>query len=330
MTQTLQQLINSSLLFTKEDGTQEFVHDNIRDFFLAYWFAYQINSGKLSVEVAYRNHWSYVEDNAFWGLDPSFEWRSILPAWWNILLKLSNMLHPEKLEKLVESGIASFDKFNQDKLDAILPVYHPFLYDFAGLCCLSGEGQVGEVLQEKLSSSAVKLLSRVGDNMDYLSLLFGALAFSRSKPSYDVLYEYSRWNRQHNLHYTGPDGEAICYSTFIKYYLMAINTAEARDLVESMYKEVADIFGRKYYPSADALMGNASFRSGVVESKFPSVYFRRTSASHGDIDPSKLIDTLSGKFIDFGNHPIHFYDIFEVHQSLKPRGYNPPEKRLAL
>ena len=32
---TLEPRINSSLLFTRSDGTQEFVHDNLRDFFLA-------------------------------------------------------------------------------------------------------------------------------------------------------------------------------------------------------------------------------------------------------------------------------------------------------
>ena len=43
-------------------------------------FAEAINSGRLSVEDAYNNFWSYEEDSKLWNLAGDKRWRSILPA----------------------------------------------------------------------------------------------------------------------------------------------------------------------------------------------------------------------------------------------------------
>ena len=54
-------LTNSSLLYTRADGTEAFVHDTLGDYFLAEWFIRSINSGQLSIEDAllgYLNHYN--------------------------------------------------------------------------------------------------------------------------------------------------------------------------------------------------------------------------------------------------------------------------------
>jgi hypothetical protein len=48
-------------------------------------FADEINSGRMSVEDAYNNFWSYKEDADFWDLPKDREWRALLPNWRNII-----------------------------------------------------------------------------------------------------------------------------------------------------------------------------------------------------------------------------------------------------
>lgn len=65
-------------------------------------FADEINSGRLSVENAYRNFWSYEENADIWNLPKDHEWRAMLPTWINLLPRISSELVPEKAEELID------------------------------------------------------------------------------------------------------------------------------------------------------------------------------------------------------------------------------------
>lgn len=99
----LESRIDSSLLCTREDGTQDFVHDSYKSFFIAKWFANRINDGRLSVEEAYKKYWSYEEDAELWNLPKDREWRALLPAWKNVLLHTAVMLDNDKAKDLVDA-----------------------------------------------------------------------------------------------------------------------------------------------------------------------------------------------------------------------------------
>ncbi|MBS3121884.1 hypothetical protein J4434_03310 [Candidatus Woesearchaeota archaeon] len=55
-------LIASPLVYTYTDGKHGFVHDTYRDFFLAKWFADEINEGRMIVRNAYINYWISAEE----------------------------------------------------------------------------------------------------------------------------------------------------------------------------------------------------------------------------------------------------------------------------
>src|SRR3989338_7022001 len=55
-------LIASPLVYTYTDGKHGFVHDTYRDFFLAKWFADEINEGRMIVLNAYINYWISAEE----------------------------------------------------------------------------------------------------------------------------------------------------------------------------------------------------------------------------------------------------------------------------
>ncbi|MBS3098051.1 hypothetical protein J4209_04630 [Candidatus Woesearchaeota archaeon] len=59
---TLEPRIESSLLYTKSNGSQEFVHDDYRCFFFTKWFADRINDGRLSIKKAYDCRWEAIEE----------------------------------------------------------------------------------------------------------------------------------------------------------------------------------------------------------------------------------------------------------------------------
>lgn len=54
---TLEGKTESSFLYICEDSTQAFVHDTYRDFFLAKYFATEINSGRFSIQQDYIKQW---------------------------------------------------------------------------------------------------------------------------------------------------------------------------------------------------------------------------------------------------------------------------------
>lgn len=103
-------LETSPLIYVKEsnkvDGKDvkvfDFVHDTYRDFFLAKYFADEINEERMSVREAYVNYWSYEIDTNIWAISKSSEFRVFLSEWETILLNVVEMLSPHKAAELVD------------------------------------------------------------------------------------------------------------------------------------------------------------------------------------------------------------------------------------
>jgi len=122
--QSLEPRINSSLLYTRADGIQEFVHDNIRDFFLAVYVAQKINEGFWDVHetITYTCPLtpmvidlmdSYQLDN------PDYRVKLLMP-WANIWSLITPQLAPTKIDEVLDDiwntfkrGIASSCTDNQ-------------------------------------------------------------------------------------------------------------------------------------------------------------------------------------------------------------------------
>jgi len=102
MIQTLDPIVESSLLQTKADGARTFVHDTLGDFFLAMRYAAMINSGELTVDAAWRTDWSYVEDKELWDLESLTDdnCRQLHPSFRNVLYFLSGTLDEDKSVEL--------------------------------------------------------------------------------------------------------------------------------------------------------------------------------------------------------------------------------------
>jgi len=186
-TQSLEPRISSSLLSTRADGTQHFVHDNYKDFFLAHWFAEQIHSGNLSIQDAYIQFWSYEEDPELWGLDTNKIWRSILPSWRTAVSYFHDFLLPRYAKELENLVLSSF-RMSEDTIDY---GYNPFGddqfilgIDYAddlitgtfGSYLPSGSGEKGPCLKDRLAlEPSDVLVGMVRDDTEQSSIREDAL-----------------------------------------------------------------------------------------------------------------------------------------------------------
>jgi hypothetical protein len=120
---------NLAFTYEKENGRTEFVHDTLRDFFLAKSFAEKINSEKLSVNDAYVNYWSYVEDKELWGLEnlADDDCRAVLPDLKSSLSYLFQMLNKNDSEEFLQIFRAAHLK---SKLVLDEDNYLPFSEDY--------------------------------------------------------------------------------------------------------------------------------------------------------------------------------------------------------
>ena len=100
--------IESSLLYTREDGAKDFVHLTYKEFFLAKWFADKINQGELSVKKAYKKYWrnwSYtMEMITYWAIHPG--WRPTV----RFLSGLLNVTQAKQLAKLLTTYFHKAEK----------------------------------------------------------------------------------------------------------------------------------------------------------------------------------------------------------------------------
>jgi HEAT repeat protein len=100
-----QEIASTNLLFKEGlNGKYNFVHNTWLEFFAAKYFADKINSGLLSVDEAYRDYWTYVEDKALWRLEDlsDDECRVLLPAYRPMLPHFASFVQQEKFGNLVE------------------------------------------------------------------------------------------------------------------------------------------------------------------------------------------------------------------------------------
>lgn len=102
--------IASPLLFSRPDGTQGFVHDTYRDFFLARYFADIINSGSLTIHELYVNYWTLIDKTVPWYLSGSPKetlkydnCRVLQPHSKLVIIFLAGMLSQKKLKELEET-----------------------------------------------------------------------------------------------------------------------------------------------------------------------------------------------------------------------------------
>lgn len=121
-------LVESPLLYKGNDRTSVFLHDTYRDFFIAKYFAEEINSGRMSVKDAYVNYWSYVEDKKLWGLEAldDEDCRALLPAWKNIFPFLVEQLNYDKIHELTRYISKNYLHALEKLSDG---VYNPFEED---------------------------------------------------------------------------------------------------------------------------------------------------------------------------------------------------------
>ena len=96
-----QTLMEIEPIFRRTNGIFQSTHPSFQEVLTAKQFADEINSGKLSIEDAYKYFWSYEEDAKLWGLPKDREWRALLPDWEPVLLYGAFMLKNEKAKELV-------------------------------------------------------------------------------------------------------------------------------------------------------------------------------------------------------------------------------------
>lgn len=317
--------IASPLLYTHPDGTQSFIHDTFIDFFLAKLFIDEINSGNLSVEYAYRQFWSYEEDNELWKLDSNTEYRAFLSSWEKILLWVAPSLKQEKAEELVNIGLKSFKQFietywNKSYLSFDYKeqkrYYNPFLEQLVFTCRIAGVSNISENKHKDISEIIQEVARKTRDYLNLLQRFFSALAFTKSESSFDVLEEYFL-GYQLNLLDAGPDGPMIFYTTLIYPMLRVINTPRARELIQKFphSKACRDTGG---HLDLD-LLKSFDYETSMVEGWEGESIFSASSYN------TKGLHQTIQQWVDYGRN---YNDIKKAHNFLKPVGYNPKIKRL--
>ena len=157
--------IESSLLYTKADGTEGFVHDTIRDYFLAQKFANMINAGTVTTRDVVHKYLTYEEKPERWGLPEQGDWRCIYPDFKTMVVFLSSNLHETRCVELLEELTRSHRE-SLEHLDNKL--YMPFGDDVAF-------AEAIKVLREEPTSSS--------EYKEKMKFLFGADIHSISMSS---------------------------------------------------------------------------------------------------------------------------------------------------
>ncbi|PIN77080.1 hypothetical protein COV16_07380, partial [Candidatus Woesearchaeota archaeon CG10_big_fil_rev_8_21_14_0_10_34_8] len=110
-------------------GSQQFVHDTYKDFYLAQWFANKILLEQTTITDVFEHVWTYQEEPSLWRMEDieGIDWRAVLPAWWNCIEFLQHCL-PEKFKQELASRLVN----NFLVVDSHRPksIYNPFISDF--------------------------------------------------------------------------------------------------------------------------------------------------------------------------------------------------------
>ena len=165
MIQTLDPIVESSLLQTRADGTRTFVHDTLKDYFLAQKFAGMISTGVVTIGDIVHKYLTYEEKPERWGLPEQGDWRGIYPDFKTMVVFLSSNLHEtrcvELLEELTRSHRESLEHLDNKE-------YMPFGDDMAF-------AEAIKVLREEPTSSQ--------EYKEKMKFLFGADIHSISMSS---------------------------------------------------------------------------------------------------------------------------------------------------
>ena len=121
---TLDRLLESGILAQNSPDSVVSTMFSFQEQLTAQKFAKEINSGKLSVEDAYRYFWSYEEDKELWGLPEGQECMALLPRYKNMLGYIINDLDSRKASELVDI----IDRTYQDHENHFYH-YNPFSED---------------------------------------------------------------------------------------------------------------------------------------------------------------------------------------------------------
>lgn len=321
--------LTSPLLFKAQDKSSKFLHDTYRDFFIAKYFAENLNSGNISVEDAYTNNWSYDEDKALWKLDENIEWKSFLRNWKSIIMWMGEMLLPEKAEELIDVGLNSFKRYvetywSEDYL-CFFGVnhhlrhrnYNPFLEEMIFLCRFAGESKISMEKHIELTEMIESLLHKRHECIE--KRLFSALAWTKSESSLNLLKQYL-FGPQHNLFGNcGPDGPFECYAAIIYPMLQIIKTSLANEIIRE-YNDTRGYTLLNPSLSATGWPTIAEYQSWMRKGYVPS------ELSWSKINNlAELRRELESKL---DNESTDYSKIRSLHSALRPRELNPQFKRL--
>jgi hypothetical protein len=97
----LDTIIQSGLFALDADSQTSPAMFSLGEELIAEEFAREINSGRLAVEDAWRNYWTFEDDGSLWDLPNNVQWRALLRDWRRIIYAIGPKLSEEMLSKTV-------------------------------------------------------------------------------------------------------------------------------------------------------------------------------------------------------------------------------------
>ena len=278
-------------------------------------FAEAINSGRLCVRDAYANFWSYAEDDELWeleGLDKD-EKRSILPRWSPIILRTMSMVDQREIETLREIATRGYFKIGENipykemSGKGIYWGYNPFTLNLM-LCKFISQG-FGREVWKIIAQLPSGIMSK------YQSLVLGGAAMSDQRKT-DIMERKTTGEQKEGL----TDFE---YLERVSNSLDPVNMPQLLRYVEGDWHE--DI---RY--KATELLSREGGREELAVIR--RSLFRKNSFYDPRLD-RKIEELGLNENFAFWHRMLYFRRAYgalmNLHHQLKPKGYNPPEKRLA-
>ena len=311
---SLEKLLATNIFSRVPSGVQrEYVPFN--EALTAQAFAEAINSGKMSVEDAWKYFWSYDEDAEFWGLPQDAEWRALLPAWDFILLSMGPQLDNTPAFELVHTLSDAYLRCDAHRRDDFPQYeYNPFLDDALIGCCAVGRPLPREkftCLSATLEHTILPIQQFIDmhsvDRERYKSIRKNALWF-------DIVLLY---------HLCGKSDRTLCDACLPFPDRIASPTEPPRHIIDMMNLDSTSELLRSYF--AECRAGELDFRKRIPRHLSVSSLKSYREAYKTPTDPrtfneSIYISEMVRRLPDFRSY----------HQSLKPYGYNPAVKKLVV
>lgn len=335
-------LEETSLLYKRADGTQGFVHDSLTDHFLGDWFAAEVNRVDDGIGRIFEEFWTYEEDGVMWGLDEGYDWRAFLPDVQNLVINVFPKLEKRAAERLVDFGTDTFKRFaeqywiNQDMRAMLYPtypdgdeslksrLYNPFFQDFNLMCYCAHDLEESSGKRRELVayvSDLLDLFSEVGgpDSVSNISSLMLSLAYIRSIPALEKLWSYTS-NEGDILGLCIPGGPFLRYSDVAKSALCIMDSLTLPSDPSDSEFSMIRFAGSRCRVAEHFLSDKIEFiRDGRVKNPYLKFNYYHTLST--EQLRANIVQSLGRA---------DFHDIRPHHDQLKPRGYNPIVKRLAV